>query len=127
MTVMEREPTGFIIIEQERPQTVQDLEGMPDDGKRYELIDGMLIVSPAPSRWHQRMAYMLFGVLEQACPPEFEVIGAPFAVQINNENELQPDVLVAWEADMTEKNLPTAPVLAVEVLSPSSVLKDFNL
>jgi Uma2 family endonuclease len=41
-------PTG-------RPFTVADLEAMPDDGNRYELIDGMLIVSPAPSWPHQEM------------------------------------------------------------------------
>lgn len=36
-----------------RPLTVQDLEEMPDDGHRYELIDGTLIVSPAPGWPHQ--------------------------------------------------------------------------
>ena len=41
-------PTG-------RPFTVADLEAMPDDGNRYELIDGMLIVSPAPGWEHQEM------------------------------------------------------------------------
>jgi Uma2 family endonuclease len=38
-----------------RPFTVDDLEGMPDDGNRYELIDGMLIVTPAPGWHHQEM------------------------------------------------------------------------
>ncbi len=36
------------VIPHGRPFTVDDLEGMPDDGNRYELIDGMLLVSPAP-------------------------------------------------------------------------------
>ena len=36
------------------PFTVEDLERMPDDGRRYELIDGMLLVSPAPNMAHQR-------------------------------------------------------------------------
>jgi hypothetical protein len=39
------------------PFTVDDLERMPDDGRRYELIDGMLIVSPAPAMPHQRVAF----------------------------------------------------------------------
>jgi Uma2 family endonuclease len=37
-----------------RPLTRVDLEAMPDDGHRYELIDGALIVTPAPSPLHQR-------------------------------------------------------------------------
>ena len=38
------------------PFTVADLEGMPDDGRRYELIDGELLVSPAPGWAHQEAA-----------------------------------------------------------------------
>ncbi|HWR46507.1 MAG TPA: Uma2 family endonuclease, partial [Pseudonocardiaceae bacterium] len=36
--------------------TVEDLERMPDDGRRYELLDGVLVVSPAPGVWHQEVA-----------------------------------------------------------------------
>lgn len=50
------------------PFTVDDLDRMPDDGHRYELIDGMLIVSPAPNLGHQRVAVVLSSLLEQACP-----------------------------------------------------------
>ncbi|MDQ3150692.1 MAG: Uma2 family endonuclease [Actinomycetota bacterium] len=80
------------------PFTVHDLDGMPDDGRRYELIDGELLV-----------------------------IAAPFVVQIDLSNEVQPDVLVARFDELTDKNLPAAPVLAVEVLSPSGRLIDLNL
>ena len=55
------------------------------------------------------------------------MIGAPFSVQLDMYNELQPDVLVARFADLTLKNLPKPPVLAVEVASPSSRLTDANL
>jgi Uma2 family endonuclease len=64
-----------------RPFTVADLEGMPDDGRRYELIDGELLVSPAPGWPHQEAAYTLYMLLRQACPPGLRVIGAPFAVR----------------------------------------------
>lgn len=109
------------------PFTVHDLEGMPDDGRRYEVIDGQLIVSPAPGLPHQTIAYRLFGLLESVCPDEFFVVGAPFAVQPHLHTEVQPDVLVARYDDLTMKNLPTGPVLAVEVLSPSGRLVDWNL
>ncbi|WP_410658089.1 Uma2 family endonuclease [Amycolatopsis sp. lyj-112] len=108
------------------PLTVRDLEGLPEDGRRYELVDGTLIVSPAPGRRHQKIGLALYGILEEACPPQFDVLAAPFAVHIGDSVELQPDVLVGWEQDFTEKDLPEPPVLAVEVLSPSTALYDLN-
>ena len=118
--------SGSIQSTHGRPFTVDDLEAMPDDGNRYELIDGMLIVSPAPGTRHQKIAYRLHAVLDNACPEEFEVLGAPYAVRLSETLELQPDVLVGRAEDFTEKLLPVAPVLAVEVLSPSSVINDLN-
>lgn len=119
-------PTGSSGIPHGRPFTVDDLEAMPDDGNRYELIDGMLLVSPAPSRRHQRFLLKLAFTLEAACTSEFEVLPAPFAVRPSKSTELQPDVLVARKQDLTEKLLPVAPVLAVEIFSPSSVINDLN-
>ncbi|MGK3202639.1 Uma2 family endonuclease [Amycolatopsis sp. MEPSY49] len=108
------------------PMTVRDLEGMPDDGRRHELIDGALLVTPAPGFGHQKIAYRLYGVLEAACPPGLDVVGAPFAVHHGDRTELQPDVLVGCTEDFTAKDLPAAPVLAVEVLSPSTAIHDLN-
>lgn len=109
------------------PFTVHDLEGMPDDGRRYELIDGELLVSPAPGLRHQTVGLRLYRLLDDACPDELYVLAAPFAVQTDVSNEVQPDVLVARFDELTDKNLPAAPVLAVEVLSPSGRLIDLNL
>ncbi|QUH05879.1 Uma2 family endonuclease [Saccharopolyspora erythraea] len=113
-------------IVQGRPFTVYDLEAMPDDGNRYELLDGMLLVTPAPGLKHQKFAYRLYRILEDAVPDHLDVVGAPFAVRASVNTELQPDVLVARDEDLTEANLPVAPVLAVEVLSPSTRLYDLN-
>jgi Uma2 family endonuclease len=110
-----------------RPFTVTDLEGMPDDGRRYELIDGELLVSPAPGWAHQEAAYTLYMILRRACPADLRVIGAPFAVRPDTLNEVQPDVLVARYADLTQRGLARAPVLAVEVISPTSRLHDASL
>ena len=109
------------------PFTVSDLEEMPDDGRRYELIDGELLVSPAPGWAHQEAVYTVYMVLRQACPPDMRVIGAPFAVRPDKYNEVQPDVLVARFVDLTEDDLPRAPLLAVEVISPTSRLRDASL
>jgi Uma2 family endonuclease len=115
------------VIPHGRPFTVDDLEGMPDDGNRYELIDGMLLVSPAPNWAHQEMGFALAVHLREHCPADMRVLPAPFAVQTASDSEVQPDVLVARYGDLTEKNLPVAPVLAVEVLFRSTSLVDRNL
>ncbi len=70
------------------PMTVQDLEGMPDDGRRHELVDGVLIVSPVPGLRHQKIVYRLYGVLDDACPTEFDVVGGRFAVHSGDKIEL---------------------------------------
>jgi Uma2 family endonuclease len=109
------------------PFTVSDLEEMPDDGRRYELIDGALLVSPAPGWAHQEATLALGLVLRAACPASMRVLVAPFAVRPDRYNEVQPDVLVARYEDLTEQGLPRAPLLAVEVISPTSRLHDASL
>jgi Uma2 family endonuclease len=110
----------------ERPFTVEDLAGMPDDGRRYELLDGVLVVSPAPGTKHQKAVARLIAILDAVCPADMHVLPSPFAVRTSPENELQPDLLVARDEDLAEKLLPVAPMLAVEVLSPSTALNDLN-
>jgi Uma2 family endonuclease len=111
----------------ERLFTVADLEETPDDGCRYELIDGALLVSPTPAWRHQEAAMTLYMVLRVACPRDLRVVAGPFGARQDDFNEVQPDVLVARYADLTDKNLPRAPLLAVEVMSPSSRLRDASL
>ena len=65
-----------------RPLTRADLEGLPDDGHRYELIDGSLIVSPSPRHGHQTVVGNLHLLLHAACPAHLQVILAPFAVAL---------------------------------------------
>ena len=110
-----------------RPLTREDLEQMPDDGHRYELIDGTLIVSPAPKRGHQRAVGGLHVLLRSLCPSELEVLLAPFDVVLADDTVVQPDLLVARRSDFTERDLPVAPLLAVEVLSPSTRRIDLML
>ncbi|MDP9183421.1 MAG: Uma2 family endonuclease [Actinomycetota bacterium] len=110
-----------------RPLTRADLEEMPDDGHRYELIDGVLIVSPGPRLGHQRVVGNLHLSLRAGCPAELQVILAPFAVALADDTEVQPDLIVAPRSQFTEKELPGAPLLAVEVLSPSTRRVDLLL
>lgn len=118
--------TGSVVIPQGRPFTVADLEATPDDGNRYELIDGMLIVTPAPGWAHQEVSLALALALRSTCPPRLRVLVAPFAVRTSKDSEVQPDVIVTRYDDLTPTNLPVAPLLAVEVLSRSTRLHDRN-
>jgi Uma2 family endonuclease len=108
------------------PFTVEDLEHMPDDGRRYELIDGMLIVSPAPNIGHQRVIIVLGTLLELASPDHLAVL-ADVGVRIADNSALEPDVVVAHVDDIKGVRLIRPPMLVAEVLSPDSVLRDLNL
>lgn len=114
-------------LPQSRPLTVADLDSMPDDGHRYELIDGTLIVTPAPVTRHQVMVGELYLLLRASCPADLRVLLAPLDVVLSNDTVVQPDLLVARRADLTVRNLPAAPLLAIEVTSPSTRLIDLNL
>jgi Uma2 family endonuclease len=115
------------VLPRSRPLTADDLVGVPDDGHRYELVDGTLIVTPAPSTRHQRAVARLLKALLDAVPDDLEVLAAPYDVRLAEDTVLQPDVLVCRRADLTEQYLPAAPVLAVEVLSRSTRLVDLSL
>ncbi|MEJ7627960.1 MAG: Uma2 family endonuclease [Nocardioidaceae bacterium] len=110
-----------------RPFTRADLDTMPDDGHRYELIDGLLVVTPGPTRRHQRVVVELAVLLRLHCPDGMSVFVAPFDVALADDTVMQPDLLVARRSDLTERDLPAPPVLAVEVLSPSTRRIDLTL
>jgi Uma2 family endonuclease len=116
-----------VLYVQGRPFVRADLDAMPDDGRRYEIIDGMLVVSAAPGRVHQRVVGELFVLLREACPAGLEVLMAPFTVVLADDTETQPDLLVGRQEDFTDKDLPAPPVLAVEILSPSTRVLDINV
>jgi Uma2 family endonuclease len=99
-----------------RPLTRHDLHDLPDDGHRYELLDGMLLVSPSPTHRHQRAASRLVLLLGNACPADRELLFAPFDVVLADDTVLQPDILVASARDLEDERLPLVPHLVVEVL-----------
>jgi Uma2 family endonuclease len=110
-----------------RPLTAADLETMPDDGHRYELIDGSLIVTPSPAIPHQRVVGNLHVLLRAACTEQLEVMLAPLDVTVSEITVLQPDLLVAARTTLAGRKMVGLPVLAIEVLSPSTRLIDLNL
>lgn len=111
-----------------RSFTTADLDRMPDDGRRYELLDGLLVVTPAPGWGHQLVITRLVVQLDQCRPSgAWCVLCAPFDVELGIDKRVQPDVLVARKAGFTQRNLPVPPTLAVEVASPSTRRYDRTL
>jgi Uma2 family endonuclease len=105
--------------------TVDDLDRMPDDARRYELLDGVLIVSPRPRVLHQKVAFDLAMVLDAARPAELLVIPEP-AVMLDRYNELDPDIVVIHQRQLADAKLDEPPLLIVEVRSPSTAVIDLN-
>ncbi|SDT67958.1 Uma2 family endonuclease [Jiangella sp. DSM 45060] len=116
------------MLEQRRANdawTVDDLDQFEEnDGNRYELVDGILVVSPSPRPKHQRISRGLFLLLHDACPSDLEVLYAPLDWQPNQRNSLEPDLLVVARKDVGDGPLTKPLRLAVEILSPSSRLYD---
>jgi Uma2 family endonuclease len=109
------------------PWTAADLERLPDDGHRYEIVDGVLLVNAAPAPDHQEVALRMWRLLDETAPPHLRVLAAPVDVVLGEDTVVEPDVIVARRDQFTAKDLRAAPVLAVEVLSPSTRLVDVNL
>lgn len=109
------------------PWTIDDLENLPDDGHRYEIIDGVLLVNAAPVPRHQMVLANLFRLLDAACPADWLVLFAPLDIVLARDTVVEPDLLVAPREAFGPKNLPGPPLLAVEVLSPSTRLIDLSM
>jgi Uma2 family endonuclease len=109
--------------------TVDDLDRFPKDGSRYELLEGWLIVSPAPSTVHQALVGRLFRRLDEYVGDGGSGHVYPGGdVRRGTSTLLNPDVLVLpregrpgaeWDATIDRW-------LAIEVLSPSTQLYDRN-
>src|SRR6266568_186564 len=110
---------------QERALTVEDMENMPDDEFRYELDDGVLIVSPAPSTLHQLAVARLTVVLSAACPAGFVVLPG-VGVNITKFQHRVPDVAVVRADSLDSFFQETPPALVIEVASPRTRLYDRN-
>ena len=100
------------------PWTREQRDALPDDGRKFELVDGMLVVTPAPARRHQGVVSWLMEALLSARPAHLRVLSSPVDVVTASGSVFQPDLIVvrAEESDQLE----VMPLLAVEVLSPGT-------
>ncbi len=111
--------------------TVTDLAQLPDDGKRYEILEGDLAVSPSPSRKHQLVVWNLVNFFTQVQHAGWgRGYAAPFDVVFDEYTVTEPDVLFIRQERLsivTDANVQGAPDLVIEVLSPSTRARDLGV
>ena len=108
-----------------QPFTTDELDRMPDDGRRYEVLDGALVVGPRPGAIHQAVAARLAALLLRACPQDMFVISGA-AVRLTHTTEFAPDVTVVRQIPPGGGKLTEPPLLAVEVRTPATALIDLH-
>ncbi len=121
--VPDRIPPGRIKL------TYEDYVELPDDGRRYEILDGELEVSPAPAPLHQRVSQNLSSALHVHVRERKlgRVYSAPIDIILAPTTVVQPDVVFVSsgrEAMVTKRAVEGPPELVVEILSPWSVRRD---
>lgn len=109
--------------------TYEDFCLLPNDGKRYEIIEGELLVTPAPRSLHQIVLGNLYLALGQFVKTHRlgRVFVAPLDVVLSDFDVVEPDLLYISQARaslLTEANLQGAPDLAVEILSETTSKTD---
>lgn len=123
MEARQQLPAGRIVL------TYEDYCGLPDDGRRYEILEGELAVTPSPSRSHQEFAANLLVALKPFVHAHDlgEVFIAPFDVILEKASVVVPDLCFVSRDRLgivTDRGVEGAPDLVVEILSPATARRD---
>ena len=107
--------------------TSEQVVEVPRDGRRYEVVDGRLLITGAQPPAHHAAVVALMVLLKQACPPDLLVSVGSLDFRPTVDISLRPDLLVCRREDAGHKLLQHPPLLAVEVLSPTTRTTDVVL
>ena len=107
------------------PYTYQEFQYLPNDGRRYEIIEGELYVTPAPSTMHQtvsrRLQFALMTQLEE--PGVAFIFDAPFDVILSETSVVEPDLVIIRQSrwgSFSKRGFEGPPDVVVEILSPAT-------
>jgi len=109
--------------------TIDELLALPEDGLRHELLAGTYVVTPTPRPDHQRVAFAIARLLEDAIAgrEDVEVFGVPGDIILRPDTVVEPDVFLLRRGPGSRfaswRDAPV-PLLAVEILSPSTAARD---
>lgn len=104
--------------------SLADLEAMPDDGRRYELIGGAIVMTAAPLPIHQLVAVRLTPILQAAVPDGQVLFFAPIDLDLPGGQRVQPDFVVVPWSSVGEQRLTLPVTLVGEIVSPGSQAND---
>ncbi len=117
------------LVPNDRPWTTEDLERLTDDGNRYEITNGSLLVTPAPAIGHVVITARLARALDRQLPDHLEALATGAGIQLRRSMYIPDIVVVHAAATAREGKLfdVSDVVLVVEVLSPSNAGTDLVL
>lgn len=118
-----------LTIDRTKAWTVEDYALLGEMKTPCQLINGELIMSPAPSPNHQQVLRRLFKIVDRVTQEKGELFFAPIDLYIDNKNVFQPDLVYLSEVNkkyLTERGIEGPPDLIVEIISPSNSYTDRN-
>ena len=109
--------------------TYHDYLNLPEDGKRYEVINGELVMVEAPNTIHQNIIIKIIYEIEDFLRQQKigKIFCSPTDIKFNDTNVVQPDILFISKERLniiTENNINGAPNLIMEILSPGTAYYD---
>lgn len=104
--------------------TAEEVDALPDDGLRREVLGGVLLMSPPPGFGHQDLLLTLYDQLRASAPTGHYVMVAPYRMWLPSGDWLEPDLVVAPREWFAEDGIRTPPLLVVEVASPRTARRD---
>jgi Uma2 family endonuclease len=109
-----------MVVEVRDGLTRADLDDLPDDGRRYELLDGRLFVTPLARRRHQWVVTQISYRLKQWAEQHGGTVYAGVNVDLAEDTHLEPDVVFSYDEDLSGEGFVDAPELVIEISSPST-------
>ena len=111
--------------------TIEELLALPEDGLRHELLDGEHVVTPAPSFSHQRAVGRFYEALNQLIRDrdDIELLLSPADIVLGPRTLVQPDLFIAVRKsakDVRSWSDIGIPLIAIEILSPTTAARDRN-
>ncbi len=124
-------PADWVVGPQQGQWTNKDYTAIPEDGHRYEVVNGVLYMSPSPNVWHQHIVGEIFAYLRDYVRGSKlgRVFMGPLDVELSYKNVVQPDVFVVLNEHLSriaKLRIIGAPDLVVEIASPSTARHDLH-